>query len=161
MKLTDYSNYEFEYLFIPSVIEKNDKLSAFRNWYEIQTEIIMQDIEFDLSSFAITHRMQKGVEYFLLEFPKPEDIPEAYYGLIVNYLGKNPLYFTLEMSYENSACLCQVAIGKHINTGKYLDTISQENFIDEVFKYIDLHKDSLLVALNPKKRKPFLDFEDF
>ena len=48
MKLTDYSNYEFEYLFIPSVIEKNDKLSAFRNWYEIQTEIIMQDIEFDL-----------------------------------------------------------------------------------------------------------------
>ena len=137
---TKLSNYEFEYFFLPVIIEKDENLLAFRSWNGLQQELLFQKSSFDFSSLKITHQMQKDWEYFLLKFPNPQNETDAYWGLIVNFYIKKPLYFTLEMGHNNLDYLCRVSTNEHTNISTIPSTISQENFINKVFEYIELNK---------------------
>lgn len=100
------NNYEFEYSFIPHLINRG-KIDSLRDIKALNSELIKIEECYNLSDLRITSITESDLELIIISFPPPKKEPEALIGIIAIYPDIPPIYLTLERGI-NRYLLCNI-----------------------------------------------------
>lgn len=140
-------NYEFQFIYLPQLLQEDNDVEALRNLASLSIELSLDHKSYNMDDMTIIHVMRRGIEDFLIIFPKSDNEVEAIYGLVVIYKDMIPLYFTLERGRSTNYMLCRVDVINNIHfiLEQFIPiSISAEIFKDKVFSYIADHQNILV-----------------
>ena len=100
------NNYEFEYSFIPHLINRG-KIDSLRDIKALNSELIKIKESYNLSDLRITSITESDLELIIISFPPPQKEPEALIGIIAIYSNIPPIYLTVERG-KNRYFLCNI-----------------------------------------------------
>ena len=138
--------YTFEHLFIPRIVDNSNKED-----FELDSVEIFDDFEFVggcfseyypkeekqfcWKDFSITKQMNYDVQYWVLSFPEPQSASEAKWGMIIKRENKPFIYFTLEMTEDDSLAFCCYDKGGHKVIENYPKETTKEDFVKLVLDF--------------------------
>lgn len=137
-------NYIFEYIFIPQIVANygNDwalnSVNMFDDFNSVkitfETEFEVGDRSpFDWDNLSITKYISKELSYWLFNFPSQVGAVDAIFGIIVQYLDKPPIYFTLENDLNGKYFLGMVNVDKHLSLCHFSERLDENEFKNLVF----------------------------
>lgn len=130
------TNYDFQFLFLPSFIQKNN-LTGHLSVEAIQKGLSESNDSYDCSDLVLSNECKNGCSHSLITFPKPKKEPYAFYTMAVTTPNHGFQYFTLEKSGEACA-FCQQSEDCH-RLIEFLDKteISSAEFVFLVLDYVN------------------------
>ena len=164
-------NYQFEYLFIPLIIANFngdnsllpnmnifDDFESLQNAFELEYECEGEDA-FDWNRLYITKYISKHFSYYFFIFPPKMGEIDALYGMIVQYKGKMPMYFTFENSQSGKYVFGMKNVDVHRNFG-VMDILDKKGFRDLVFEKLKKCPELLDPTENEAEEGSVIDEKD-
>lgn len=151
--------YTLQYRLIPELIDRVNgenwdvNVLTAKEWWREQLEKNVKNFYFDWDEFTMERRrLEGGNQLIIYRFPKPIQVPEALYGVvIVDVVKEKVTYYTLRCAHDGDWGICKRTRTREICNYDLVDTDDLQNFIDGVMEWYTITSDEEAKPLKNKQ----------
>lgn len=141
--------YTLQYRLIPELIDRVNgenwdvNVLTAKEWWREQLEKNVKNFYFDWDEFTMERRrLEGGNQLIIYRFPKPIQVPEALYGVvIVDVVKEKVTYYTLRCAHDGDWGICKRTRTRETCNYDLVDTDDLQNFIDGVMEWYTITSD--------------------